>query len=575
MDDDYSDDGSVEFSEDLLNDQEYDQLLDTLPVLKQKLAKFDKGSQINELVLKESLYDHYFEVEEALEDLKVSHKLKRTYKFSDYLSSNFNTESPDEKVLNAQKKAFDDFNKLNIKTSKKEDKISKILDQSLKVDIKSELATNKQFKKPHKSFVVIGHVDAGKSTLMGRILLDLNIVDLKTVNKLIKESESIGKGSFALAWVMDQTVEERSRGVTIDIVATNFETETTRFTAIDAPGHKDFVPHLINGLCQADLALLIVDSITGEFESGFQLEGQTKEHTLLAKNLGIKNLCCVINKLDKEDWSQHRYEFIKDQLTDYLINEIGFEQSDLSFIPVSGLSGNNVIKRQDIPEFKWYEGQTLSAYLETIDVPKPSVDEIIKEPFNLVINDIIDNSNSEFTVVGKILSGVIQINDSVSFLPINEIFKVNKINMGGNFVKFSVSGEIVELSFSKKQFKEKTFEDVIIGDIVSNSTDIKPVKSFTCRLSLFNLQKPLLVGTPFVLFRNNFNIPARLTKIIEIDNSKKRKKHLISKQSALVEVEVEGERLLPLTIFETNPHLGKVVIRREGITIGAGTVVKL
>ncbi|WEJ94102.1 hypothetical protein PSN45_001581 [Yamadazyma tenuis] len=89
MDDDYSDDGSVEFSEDLLNDQEYDQLLDTLPVLKQKLAKFDKGSQINELVLKESLYDHYFEVEEALEDLKVSHKLKRTYKFSDYLSSVF------------------------------------------------------------------------------------------------------------------------------------------------------------------------------------------------------------------------------------------------------------------------------------------------------------------------------------------------------------------------------------------------------------------------------------------------------------------------------------------------------
>lgn len=488
------------------------------------------------------------------------------------IKTNFKTESPDDKVQNAQKSAFDDFKKLDIK-DKKEDKTTKLLNQNLKVDIKSELTNNKNFNKVHKSFVVIGHVDAGKSTLMGRILLDLNVVDMKTVNKLIKESESIGKGSFALAWVMDQTKEERSRGVTIDIVATNFETEQTRFTAIDAPGHKDFVPQLINGVCQADLALLIVDAITGEFESGFQLQGQTKEHTLIAKNLGVKNLCCVINKLDKEDWLEDRFNYIKEQLTDFLVNEIGYEEENLSFIPLSGLTGNNVVKKQDVPQFSWYSGPTLTEYLEKIEVAKPNVDEIINEPFNVVINEIDDISSSEFTITGKILSGVIQVNDNVNFLPINEIFKVNKIKMNDKPVQFSVVGEIVQLSFSKKQFKEKTFEDVLAGDIISNSKDVSSVGKFNCKLNLFNLQKPLLVGTPFVLFRNNFSIPARIVKIIEIDSVKKPKKHLISKQSALVEIQIEGERLLPVTRFEQNSSLGKIVIRREGITIGAGTVI--
>jgi len=496
---------------------------------------------------------------------------------------NFGKPSPDDEILNAQKQAFEGVGNLKIDEAPKEKSTTKVKETKpfKKVDIDNELISNPQFTKPHKSFVVIGHVDAGKSTLMGRLLFDYGIVDAKTVNKLVKESEKIGKGSFALAWIMDQTEEERSHGVTVDICATDFEVDTTKFTAIDAPGHRDFVPQLIGGVSNADFALLVIDSITGEFEAGFALDGQTKEHTILAKNLGIEKICVVVNKMDKEDWNENRFETIKTQLFEFLTSsDVDFQPDQIDFVPISGLTGNNVVKRDpSIESFKWYTGPTLAQYIESVQVLGTDETNVTQEPFYLSVHDVYKDKG-DLKVIGKINGGYIQPGETVVFYPSEQKLQVLSVQVSQQTVDFAIEGQLTTLIFKSSQVSNESVDVVRIGDVVTKvQSSIKTVKKFTASVHLFNMDKPLLVGMPFVLFRNSSQVPARISNIIEITNSNKKKKkkvlHLTSNQNAVVEIEVDGGSSLPLTTYEDNAKLGRIVLRREGHTIGAGKVTEV
>ena len=175
-------------------------------------------------------------------------------------------------------------------------------------------------EKQHVNLVVIGHVDSGKSTSTGHLIYKCGGIDKRTIEKYEKEAEEMGKGSFKYAWVLDKLKAERERGITIDIALWKFESATSVFTIIDAPGHRDFIKNMITGTSQADVAILMIASPPGEFESGWSKEGQTREHALLAFTMGVKQMICCCNKMDAKgaDYKEERYNEIKNEVTIYL-----------------------------------------------------------------------------------------------------------------------------------------------------------------------------------------------------------------------------------------------------------------
>ena len=198
----------------------------------------------------------------------------------------------------------------------------------------------------------IGHVDAGKSTLCGQILVRTGTVDKQLVNKYKQES-----GNF-LSWITDTLDEEREKCKTQDINIMEFKTPTRSYTIIDTPGHRGFVPQMINGISRADIAILIISARTGEFEAGFN-GGQTTEHLLIARSFGIKYVLIAVNKMSTVNWSKERYNEIVKTFTPYIRDKIGFKENEFCYIPIDALTGegvDNLLSKLDsMPDFK-HEG---------------------------------------------------------------------------------------------------------------------------------------------------------------------------------------------------------------------------
>ncbi|XP_072558952.1 HBS1-like protein isoform X3 [Paramormyrops kingsleyae] len=438
------------------------------------------------------------------------------------------------------------------------------------LNVKAELE-KRQGGKPLLNLVVIGHVDAGKSTLMGHLLYLLGNVNKRTMHKYEQESKKAGKASFAYAWVLDETGEERDRGVTMDVGMTKFETPTKVITLMDAPGHKDFIPNMITGAAQADVALLVVDASRGEFEAGFEAGGQTREHGLLVRSLGVTQLAVAINKMDQVTWQQERFQEIVTKLGHFL-KQAGFKDSDVSYIPTSGLSGENMSVRSTLPQLTaWYQGPCL---LEQIDAFRPPP-RCVEKPFRLCVSDVFKDQGSGFCVTGKVEAGYVQAGDRVLVMPPNETCTIKGIALHEEPIEWAAAGDHVSLTV--------TGMDIIKINVGCVFCDLKePIRAcsrFRARILLFNIEVPITQGFPVLLHYQTVSEPATIRKLVSVLHKssgevlKKKPKCLNKGQNAIVEIQTQ--RPVALELYKDFKELGRFMLRYVGSTIAAGVVTEI
>uniref|UniRef100_A0A8C9YT31 HBS1-like protein n=1 Tax=Sander lucioperca TaxID=283035 RepID=A0A8C9YT31_SANLU len=438
------------------------------------------------------------------------------------------------------------------------------------INIKAELE-KRQGGKPLLNLVVIGHVDAGKSTLMGHLLYLLGNVNKRTMHKYEQESKKAGKASFVYAWVLDETGEERDRGVTMDVGMTKFETNSKVVTLMDAPGHKDFIPNMITGAAQADVAVLVVDASRGEFEAGFEAGGQTREHALLVRSLGVTQLAVAVNKMDQVNWQQERFQDIITKLGHFL-KQAGFKESDVFYIPSSGLSGENLTTRSTVSQLtSWYSGPSLLEQIDAFKAPQRSVDK----PFRLCVSDVFKDQGSGFCVTGKIEAGYIQTGERILAMPPNETCTVKGITLHDEALDWAAAGDHVSLTV--------TGMDIIkinVGCVFCDPKEpIRVCTRFRARILLFNIEVPITKGFPVLLHYHTVSEPATIRKLISVLHKssgevlKKKPKCLSKGMNAIVEIQTQ--RPVSLELYKDFKELGRFMLRYVGSTIAAGVVTEV
>ncbi len=422
--------------------------------------------------------------------------------------------------------------------------------------------------KPHLNLVIIGHVDHGKSTMTGHLLYLAGAVDERKMEKFAKESESLGRASWKFAWVLDKLAEERERGVTIDIAFFKFETAKYDFTIIDAPGHRDFVKNMITGTSQADAALLVVSAEKGGFEAGISAQGQTKEHALLAKTLGVGQLVVVVNKMDTVDWSEDRFTEIKDEMGRMLTEEksMAWNLDEVSFIPVSGIEGDNLKEKSD--NMGWYSGPTLFDALDQFKVPeKPT-----NKPLRLPIQDVYSIQGIGTVPSGRVETGVMKPGDKVIFNPTGKKATVNTIQMHYEEIKQAEPGD--NIGFAVKGLSKN---EIRRGDVVGlQSSPPSIADTFVATVIVIRHPTVIPLGYTPVIHAGTSQIACTFKHIAnKITTNKAGKRIKVAEPTTLkngdqATVEFKPVKDIVIEPFKEIPQLGRFAIRDMGQTVAVG-----
>jgi len=423
-------------------------------------------------------------------------------------------------------------------------------------------------EKLHINLVVIGHVDAGKSTSTGHLIYMCGGIDKRTIEKFEKEANDMGKGSFKYAWVLDKLKAERERGITIDISLWKFQTEKYYFTIIDAPGHRDFIKNMITGTSQADCAILMISASVGEFEAGYSKTGQTREHALLAYTLGVKQMIVCINKMDTAAWAEKRYLEIKGELTGYL-EKVGYKDvaNSVLFVPISGWLGDNMLERGT--NMPWYKGTTLIQALDSIKPPSRPSDKALRLP----LQDVYKIGGIGTVPVGRVETGVLKPGMTVVFAPSGLTSEVKSIEMHHEALPEAVPGDNVGFNVKGISVKE------IKRGFVTGDTKRDPpqeTETFLAQVIVLNHPNEIRAGYTPVLDCHTSHIACKFkeleTKIDKRSGKEIEKLPKAVKSGEAAMVTMEPTKQMVVESFADYPPLGRFAVRDMKTTVAVGII---
>jgi len=407
-----------------------------------------------------------------------------------------------------------------------------------------------------------GHVDHGKSTLIGRLLYDSGVLSEQEMRKLKEKAKELKKESFEFAFVMDSLKEERERGVTIDLMYKGFDTKKYYYTIIDVPGHRDFVKNMITGASQADAAILIVSAKDG-------IQDQTREHLYLSKVLGINQIIVAVNKMDAVNYEEAKFNAVKEEVSK-LFAQLGYKADQIPFIPLSAFIGDNVVKKSD--KMPWYKGPTLVDAMDNNITPpqKPT-----NKPLRLPIQDIYTITGVGAVPVGRVESGILKKGDKIVFMPSGAQAEVKSIEMHHKEQDQAIPGD--NIGFNVRGVGKG---DVKKGDIVGHLDNPPTVaKSFTGQIIV--LQHPTVItkGYTPVFHIGTGHVAGKITELVKKINPRTgaveaENPDMLKPGDAAI-IKIEPSHPVAIEKQSDYPQLAKFAIRDMGKTIAAGICIDL
>jgi len=416
-------------------------------------------------------------------------------------------------------------------------------------------------EKEHMNLAMIGHIDHGKSTLLGRLLTEAGAIDPHIIEEYRKKAAEIGKATFEYAWVMDTLSDERERGITIDVAHQRFDTNKYYYTIVDCPGHRDFVKNMITGTSQADAAVLVVDAKDG-------IMAQTKEHVFLSRTLGVTQLIIAINKMDRVNYDQKRYEELKKELL-ALLGLVGYKEEHVIFIPVSAIDGVNVTKKSD--KETWFDGPTLLEALDLMKVP----DKPVNLPLRIPVQDVYTITGVGTVPVGRVETGKMKKGDTVIFNPPAVKGEVKTIEMHHEEIEEAVPGD--NIGWNVRGISRTEIRRGDVCGPVDNPPTV--VDEFTAQIVVLQHPSAITAGYTPVFHTHTAQVAATILEITKKMDPKtgatvEENPDFIKAGDAAI-IKVKPTRPLVIERVKEIPQLGRFAVRDMGQTVAAGMVIDL